>query len=343
MKPSISVKEFLKTLDRFLKGKTSPKENARVIHWIESVDEDVNFDLSDAERNQVKEKIWASLNQKDALRNEKFIPRFSPWLPTGIAASLTFLIATVIYLQVKPDKNLQHPSAIQSDSSSLDEVVNTSEKEKEVVLADGSKIMLKPNSRISYNDVLNEERRIVKLAGEAFFTIAHDKNKPFVVYADHIMTTVLGTSFSIKAPGNGKQISVSVSTGTVSVSSFIDKEPSSNLNAREVILRPNQEAVFDPLQKEITASLVSEPKPVVEISEIRVVFDEEPVANILESIATAYGVEISYDKLILANCKMTTAFSDEGLYERLDIVSKIMGVPYTIEGTRVLFESKVCN
>ncbi len=345
MKHPISTEEFLKILDRFLKGKSAPNENNNVIRWIESVDEDENFSLSEEERKQTKDQLWASLNQRAPGRGKQVLlhKTFSPWLSRSIAASLLFLTATFVYLQLRPTKTL--PSAAHStvNASFLDEVANTGEEAKEVHLADGSTILLQPHSSLSYNDVVHGEKRLVTLKGEAFFTVAHDKKKPFIVYADHVMTTVLGTSFSINAPGNGRKISVAVITGKVSVSSFKGEAVSSAQTTKTVILLPNQKAEFDPLRYELSTGLIPEPKPVVEISKTRIVFDEEPVANILESIAKTYAVEIDYDKLKLANCKMTTAFSDEGLYERLDVVSKTMGATYTVQGTRILFESKVCN
>jgi transmembrane sensor len=82
-------------------------------------------------------------------------------------------------------------------------------------LPDGSVITLNKYSSIKYPADFKGHNRNVELTGEAFFNVKHDQNKPFVIKANDILITVLGTSFNVKSRGD--TTTVIVETGIVSV------------------------------------------------------------------------------------------------------------------------------
>lgn len=86
-----------------------------------------------------------------------------------------------------------------------------------VILPDGSIVWLKAYSKLSYPEQFSDTNREVKLEGEALFEVAENPKKPFVITCGELKTTVLGTSFNIRA--NRKDIEVNVLTGKVALSS----------------------------------------------------------------------------------------------------------------------------
>jgi transmembrane sensor len=339
-------KELAELLDRFLAGQSSPEEHKRVVQWMEELGEEADLIVSETERKEIEERLMRKLeyaiDEKQPTIQAKEL-KFSGWTPVGIAASILLLISFAFYTIYKPSNN--NFDAHEQGTYALPaakEVVNNTNKVTEVSLEDGSRILLHPDSRISF-DVQNKSGRIVKLQGEAFFDVARYKNRPFIVYTQEVTTTVLGTSFTIKAPGHGKLITVAVSTGKVAVSSAANKSNASKDNNHQIILTPNQQAVFDPASKELTATLVQHPIVLEKKNELKLRFDEEPVADILKILENAYGVQIEYDESILVHCRVTTAFSREGLYERLNLLSKAIGATYSIQGTTIVFHSTGCH
>lgn len=85
---------------------------------------------------------------------------------------------------------------------------------KKITLSDGSTIQLNGNTKLSYLKKNSIPIRLVKLDGEAFFDIAKDEHKPFLVVSKEFTTQVLGTSFNIDTD-IGKV--VEVNTGKVNV------------------------------------------------------------------------------------------------------------------------------
>ena len=85
-------------------------------------------------------------------------------------------------------------------------------------LPDGSKIFLNRNSEFSYRSNFGKHRRDVKLTGEAFFEIAPDASKPFIIDAGKAKVKVVGTSFNVITNNSESAVEVFVKTGKVMLS-----------------------------------------------------------------------------------------------------------------------------
>jgi ferric-dicitrate binding protein FerR (iron transport regulator) len=85
------------------------------------------------------------------------------------------------------------------------------------VLADGTSVTLNGGSRIAFPSSFGSERR-VKLSGEAFFDVAKDAERPFVVGAEHVAVKVLGTRFAVKCYEGDTLTAVTVEEGAVEAS-----------------------------------------------------------------------------------------------------------------------------
>lgn len=93
------------------------------------------------------------------------------------------------------------------------------EKNIEVLLADGSKVYLNRDSRLTYPETFGRNNRKVTLKGEAYFDIARDASHPFVIDAGNARVKVLGTSFSVITDNSNNEVEVFVTTGTVMLTS----------------------------------------------------------------------------------------------------------------------------
>jgi transmembrane sensor len=128
------------------------------------------------------------------------LARVSDW---RIAATL--LLACALGLLLASTDILNRPAAYETAVG----------ENRTVALADGSRMMLNTDTRLRAR--LAKGRRTVWLdAGEAYFEVAHDAGRPFVVEAGDSRVTVLGTKFSVRRDGN--HVSVTVVDGRVQVS-----------------------------------------------------------------------------------------------------------------------------
>ena len=109
-------------------------------------------------------------------------------------------------------------------------------KVAKIVLPDGSRVWLNARSSLIYpNKFLTGQPRKVKLNGEAYFEVAHDKSRPFIVETEKVQTRVLGTSFNVRSYNDENPIVTLVSGSVqVSVSKGIGRKSST-------ILKPGQQ------------------------------------------------------------------------------------------------------
>ena len=97
-------------------------------------------------------------------------------------------------------------------------IAGNDQKNVLVSLPDGSKVYLNRNSEFTYRKNFGKHRRDVTLTGEAFFEIAPDASKPFIIDAGNAKVKVVGTSFNVITNNSESAVEVFVKTGKVMVS-----------------------------------------------------------------------------------------------------------------------------
>ena len=84
-------------------------------------------------------------------------------------------------------------------------------------LPDGSKVWLNRDSKITYVGDFGNKTREVYLSGEAFFDVAKDKTKPFIIHTRTINLKVLGTAFNVRSYDNEKETETALVHGSIEV------------------------------------------------------------------------------------------------------------------------------
>ena len=234
---------------------------------------------------------------------------------------------------------------VTDNKSKLIEVINNGVNPQIVLLNDGSKVTLNAGSRISYEASFSGNNRVVYLTGEAFFDVVRNPQKPFLVYANELVTKVLGTSFSVKANKFDKQVVVEVKTGKVSVSAQKGINEKAD-KFKGLILTPNQKVVYDREVAQLTKSLVADPIIIFQEKEEQKMdfnFDDTPANEVFEVLENAYGIHIIYDADLLKNCPVTAPLSDQNLYKKLKIICKAIEAQYELIDGQIIIQSKGCK
>lgn len=119
-------------------------------------------------------------------------------------------------------------------------------------LPDGSRIWLNAASAITYPGTFGDGKREVTLRGEAYFEVAKDAARPFIVNTETQRVTVLGTSFNINAYSNENLSKTTLLTGSVRVNPRADGVVLQN----EQVLKPNQQSIVGANGRTITVAAV---------------------------------------------------------------------------------------
>lgn len=273
------------------------------------------YDLRDKEDNHYVKEVWSNIesiinqdtNKKGGLR--------SIWKYVGGVAALLVVVFGV-YLYMMPNDQWVT-------------VHNMNEDDQTILLSDNSRIVLKPKSVVRYPKVF-ESTRNVELEGEAFFDVAKDKSRPFMIYAQNTITKVLGTSFTISAFKNRNEVSVDVHTGKVEVYSVDGKGIQNHIveldeESEKVFLTPNQKAIFNKNQMDLQKTVMEVPRKLsTEFRDFK--FVNKPLEEVFLEIEKIYGIDIQYDKKSLSNCTISTQLDDLPLPIKLKMITKALGL-----------------
>ncbi len=301
-----------------------------------------------------EEQIFNHIQEQIEVEKGQRIRRLPTWF--GWAAAASILLGLILW-QFIPKENSQLNQVVYENNrekalTPLTEKINNSDKAILVTLDDGSSIFLNPNSKISYAKNFNQGNiREIYLSGEAFFEVAKNPNKPFLVYANELITKVLGTSFNVRAYANEKDITVKVRTGRVAVAVARITDVQQKISSREldgIMLLPNQQAVLSRQEVRLVKSLVENPaviskNPPQDLMQQQFIFNADNATEVFKSIEKAYGVDIVFDETLLSQCQFTGNVTDESLYEKLDIICKTIEAQYQILDAQVIITSKGCQ
>ncbi len=288
--------------------------------------------------------IWNEIEAGLPENNKSFFLALN-WKQWSLAASIFLFLGFGVWLMMKPNLSETpiYSELVSKTIQPLKEIINNSTSKITVKLPDGSQVMLQPNSRLSYDESFAGKIRDVYLAGEGFFDVKKNPKKPFIVYANGLVTKVLGTSFSVKAFETDKEVTVNVKTGKVSVYSqktIRNQDP----ETYGLVLTPNQKVVFSKEDDRLTRNLVEKPVILLTSQELlQFSFKDSAIEQIFEALEKAYGVEIIYDKEVMVNCRLTTSLTKETLFEKLDIVCAGIEANYKVVDAQVIISGSGCN
>ena len=353
-------------LDRFFLNTSTPAERTEVIAWMLDPANDLvlkswmkeNWNLLDTTMENQEEPdvelIWGRLQvslRKEAAHQEPapepiaVIPSRNRKLFRYIAAAcLVALLATGAYLFLTP----QLPdNGLSGYGNELVREENNSSATRRILLEDGSSVVLAPHTTLQYPKHFLKDTREVALTGEAFFDIAKGAGHPFLIYANNIVTRVLGTSFTIHAAKGDEQVTVSVHTGRVQVleRKALEEAGKGQKITNGVILTANQKAVYIKEKNDFQTTLVDTPLLINAPAAGKLLFDFKRVKLpvLMAALEKAYGIEIILETERLNTCIFSGDLTEESLYEKLDLVCKSVNAVYEISGTRILIKGEGCN
>lgn len=322
--------EVLQLIEKYLSGTATDSEKEELLTWYRSQHEgeiiwEVNSE--DEEESEVKSRMLMQI-QAHASASRRLASR-TAWVGAlRVAAVLLIGVLTIGGVWWKWKGN-------ETSTEQLIAVAPAKQFENRfVILPDSSKVLLRPGSTLEYVTDFSGRTREVSLRGEGYFDVKPKAGQPFIIHTGKVKTTVLGTSFTIKADDLEQEVSVTVQRGKVLV------EDEQQVLAE---LTDNQQVVY-------TIASESSRTQDVEVGEtllwttIDMSFDDLPFKELATRLGRRYGVSISFEHAGLENCPISGRFSGtESLEEVLDILSLTRNTTYKkIDGT-ILVSGKGCN
>lgn len=334
-RPSPDDSADWEAIGRFFAGESSAEEAASVRRWLEAHPEEASalralsdvtgqlasatppdLDVEAALQRVTERRDAATVVPIDSRRSttsdgaSSTTPR-RRWLryalPAAAAAGLA-IAAGLYWHSARGDGYRTDPGA------SARTLATTVGQRDSLRLADGTRILLAPASRITVAAGYGQQMREVELQGEAYFDVQHDAARPFVVRAGGAAIRDLGTTFTVRAPA-GQPVRVAVTSGSVSLAAS---------GARDsVVLRPGDAGTVT----DDGRALVDRGGAVegdTAWTHGRLVFREAPVPVIRAELQRWYGIDLVVDSSY-ASRHLSMMFEDEPVEHVLRVIALSLG------------------
>jgi len=239
-------------------------------------------------------------------------------------------------------------------------VIAPNNQKSRLYLIDGTKVWLNCGTSLKYKSDFNIDKREIYLDGEAFFEVAKDPAKPFLVHASSLVVKALGTSFNVKCYPEDKTVETTLIEGKIAVYSGT----ADDLKAHSVFLLPNEKVIFNKKDSKLIISQLSNSKnsnnefknapvrndfhsveSVISWKDQQLVFENEPFEELAKRLERWYNVSIDIkDSSILDGNRYTGKFlHNESLDVVLKIISRTTPINYTVLHDKVTIDAKNKN
>jgi len=198
--------------------------------------------------------------------------------------------------------------------------------EYNLILSDGTQVFLNSDSKLIYPVAFGEGEREVVLLGEAYFDVAKDEKRPFIVKTSDLSVRVLGTAFNLSCYPDDLRVQTTLVRGRVEV-----------LEGKHgVLLEPGEQACFDresgKMDKlKVNTTLYTSWKDGL------FVFERERLEDILTVLSRWYDVEIFYQRQTMKEELFTGDLKKyDNIEEHLKMLEMTTDVKFEIRGNTII-------
>ena len=204
----------------------------------------------------------------------------------------------------------------------------------ESTLSDGSKIALNMSSSLSFPKKFGKKERTVTLQGEAFFQVARDETKPFIIDAGAATIEVLGTSFYVNTKLETGSVKVIVRSGKVAVTSNHDPTD-------RVILEAGDKAEIAKTKHKLVQS-ENEEVNYLAWQTRQLVFKNERLSQIVKVLNNVYHANIKVKDKAIKKCPVTVTFDRQSLEEILNVLEATLSIEVNKKETSIILSGDGC-
>jgi len=325
---------------KYLNKELTPEEELRLKNWLQEdrgnrqVFEHIvaDWQLNAQDLHLLQKKIYQKIISspvKDRL-NQKTISSGNYW-QTWLKVAAVLLIAITAGLVIFETKQTEQQPEVQ--------VVTQIEKQAlpgqklSLTLPDGTEVKLNSGSRLVSPQQFTGASRKVFLEGEAFFDVTEDPSRPFLVETESFQVKVLGTSFNIRSYQQEENSTVAVVSGKVMVSNS-----PANQVANEEVLTPDQMLVYSSKNSNWVKKNGFNQDLVLGWRDQKLIFQEDRINSILQTLARWYGVEFQLDTHLDTQREYTAKFNNPTLKEVMESLSYNYKFSYEINDEKVIIQ-----
>ena len=199
------------------------------------------------------------------------------------------------------------------------------EQGKEVILPDGTTVVLNSDSKISYPKAFASNERRVELEGEAFFDVTKNPEKPFIIESKNAEIRVLGTSFNVNANLPDNKVEVFVKTGLVQLSRKKDGN-------EKILIKPGNIGL---LTENSLVKSENQNENIISWKTREIIFKENNLIDVINSLNNIYKTNITCNDENVLNLRYTSTFRDQEIDSILSVICLTFDLKVKYEDNKI--------
>ncbi len=327
--------------DKFFNNKVSNQDVNEVLEWFETsegreylnnkLDSDKNL-MSKKELKELayefdSEKLYKSIQEKIRYRRDLKKKRWD-WVSHMVKiAAMIAVVITSSLLVIKHEADLEEHYSEQVEEPIFFQTGQ--DQHREITLADGTLIRLNSNSELLVSGTFMKDMREITLEGEAYFDVAHDPERKFIIHTNQSAIEVLGTAFNVRSYSGDDNVQVAVIDGTVSFRNISNKDA-------QVLLNKGDFAYLDVNENAISVDNVAVDNYLAWKSG-RFEFEDISLDQVCTQLGRLYDIKCNYEEERLKQYHVTAKFSNESLEKALDVLALTLKISYEQDGNKIFW------
>jgi ferric-dicitrate binding protein FerR (iron transport regulator) len=324
---------ILELIDCFLRRQATDAQVQELQVWLEENPEHVRYFKKTIENFQTRTLLkefdqkkthtaWNQLADKLLLDTGKVSRgrsiQFSAYALRIAASVSVLLIASFVIWKLSTDH-------LANETTENLLVFHSAEKSANLMLPDSSWVWLNANSSIEYAADFNQKRE-VRLTGEAFFDVRKKRKNNFIVITEHLSIQVKGTRFNVQAYAT-KNENATLEEGAIELTFKGDRQT--------YAMAPGDQITIDKADQKIILKKVN-PSNFSAWKEDQLIFDNVLLKDIIAKIENRYQVTIVIDESIAARERLTMSIESEPIEDILEMIQLSSRLNYRIEKEHIL-------
>lgn len=319
---------YIKTLDRFLQGQGSGQEEQNLFEWFRTSDakeelfssyderlEKASDELDNDIQLRMFDNIQLKIKEADQARQIRKLSFRYRIAQVAAACILVCFGLSFYFLHGRPE------------ISSEDLIVKVDRGQKaSMELPDGTLVWLNSDTKMKYNNAYNHKDRIIRLDGEAYFEVAKDRNKPFIVQVNDLEIEALGTAFNVKAYAADDHITTTLIEGSVAVTSDTDR----------ILLIPNENIAYNRHTHESVKTTLYNTDLISAWRSGRITFTGETLGEAAVMLERLYNLRIIFETEDVKEYTFFGTIKNNSLSNVFEIMSLTVPITYEIADSSVI-------
>lgn len=244
------------------------------------------------------------------------------WKWIGVAASLLLIVSLAFSVNYIIEKR---------KAPTLNEYSCAAKEIKTVILSDGTKVWLNSSSLLIASEPFIGNKREVTLFGEAYFEVAPNADKPFIVETVNLKTKVLGTHFNVVAYPTDNIHEISLYEGKVQLHPITTN--------KTAILTPGDRAYYNTNNRRMKLVHTDLGNPAQWRDGILRFYDED-LFRISKKLERHFQTRIFIADSVIGNLKYSGEFEEESLERILELLSVAKEFDFKVNDNGIIIASK---